>query len=220
MTEPADPNQVLYKVNEERDGVFPYREAVGSLMYLAVATRPDISFIVGCVSRFLENPSKIHVNAVKRIFKYISGTSKHGILYKFNQKLNLFGYSDADYGGDIDERRSTTGYVFVFGSSIISWSSERQKSVALSTTESEYVAAAQATKELVWIGLLLRNLLITYNKPNLFVDNQSAIRLIKNPEFHKRTKHIDIKFHFVRQKFAELCRNKFTVGRYFNKGFM
>lgn len=124
-------------------------------------------------------------------------------MYKFNQKLNLFGYSDADYGGDIDERRSTTGYVFVFGSSIISWSSERQKSVALSTTESEYVAAAQATKELVWIGLLLRNLLITYNKPNLFVDNQSAIRLIKNPEFHKRTKHIDIKFHFVRQKFAE-----------------
>lgn len=141
---------------------------------------------------------------MKRIFKYINGTIEKGILFKSNIKMNILGYSDADYGGDIDERKSTTGFLFMLGSSIISWSSERQKSVALSTTESEYVAAAQAVKELVWIKLLIQNLLIGANeKPNLYVDNQSAIRLIKNPEFHKRTKHIDIRYHFIRQKFEE-----------------
>lgn len=204
MAVPADPNQVLCK--HEADGAvdFPYREAVGSLMYLSVATRPDISYIVGVVSRFLEKPAQMHVNAVKRIFKYINSSIEKGILFKNNVKLNLNGYSDADYGGDIDERRSTTGYLFLLGSTLVSWSSERQKSVALSTTESEYVAAAQAVKELLWIGLLLKNLQVSViEKPNLFVDNQSAIRLIKNPEFHKRTKHIDIKYHFVRQKFGE-----------------
>lgn len=206
---PADPNQVLCKRDgDDRDTTYPYRQAVGSLMYLAVATRPDITFILGCVSRFLEKPSSIHVNAVKRIFRYISGTADHGILYNANNDLKLHGYSDADYAGDVDSRRSTSGYCFMLGSGIISWASERQKTVALSTTESEYIASAQAVKELTWLNELLKELLPHVNYiPNFYVDNQSAIRLIKNPEFHKRTKHIDIRYHFIRQKYEEKLFN-------------
>lgn len=116
------------------------------------------------------------------------------------------GYSDADYAGDIETRKSTSGYAFLFGCGIISWNSERQKSVSLSTTESEYIAASNAVKELIWLNRLLVSLKANdYQKANLFLDNQSAIRLVKNPEFHKRTKHIDVRYHFIREKFSEGC---------------
>lgn len=183
---------------------FPYREAVGSLMYLAVATRPDISFAVGNVSRYLEKPAEAHENAVKRILKYIRGTIDMGICFESENDLVFRGYSDADYAGDVETRRSTSGYVFMFGNGIISWCSERQKSVALSTTESEYIAASHAVKELVWLKRLLSELLLVeMDAPIFFMDNQSAIRLVKNPEFHKRTKHIDVRFHFIREKFED-----------------
>lgn len=201
---PSDPNQVLYSLENDNYVSFPYREAVGSIMYLAVATRPDLSFAIVMVSRFLEKPTKIHVNAVKRILKYIKGTTNYGIFFKSKVNLTLCGFSDADYAGDIDSRRSTTGFLFKFGSGTLSWSSERQKSVALSTTESEYVASAQAVKELIWLQFLMGELLPeNENKPILAMDNQSAIKLIKNPENHKRTKHIDIRFHFIREKYVK-----------------
>lgn len=127
-----------------------------------------------------------------------------GIRFESDMDLKLCGYSDADYAGDIETRRSTFGYVFLFGDSIISWGSERQKSVALSTTESEYMAAAHAMKELVWLHRLLSEILSTnLDKPTFLMDNQSAIRLVKNPEFHKRTKHIDVRYHFIREKYED-----------------
>lgn len=201
---PADPNQALTNCIDSKPSNYPYRQLVGSLMYLAILTRPDIAYALGNVSRFMEEPKVIHEIALKRILRYIAGTKNHGILYNGGGEQKLIGYSDSDYGGDVDTRKSTSGFAFCFNGSIISWSSEKQKCVSLSTTESEYVAASNATKELVWLKRMFDELL--FNKSNMiefFMDNQSAIRLIKNPEFHKRSKHIDIRYHFIRSKFEE-----------------
>ena len=180
----------------------PYREAIGSLMYLAIATRPDIA--LGKASQFCENPNQEHWISVKRIIRYLKGTTHYGITFYNKSLLKLVGFSDADFAGDISTRRSTTGYVFMLGSGIISWSSEKQKSVSMSTTESEYIAASQSVKELIWLIRLLNDLVPkVLDVPVLHVDNQSAIKLIKNPQFHKRTKHIDVRYHFIREKYEE-----------------
>lgn len=186
----------------------PYREAIGSLMYLSVVTRPDITFAVSVLSQYLEKPLQVHWNAVKRIFRYLKGTLKHGILIKGGES-ELHGFSDADFAGDINTRRSTTGYVFMFGSDVLAWCSRKQKSVSLSTTEAEYVAASMATTDLVWHLRLLNELLapVKLKTPTLFVDNQSALKLIRNPQFHKRTKHIDVKYHYIREKYEEGMMN-------------
>lgn len=182
---------------------FPFRESVGSLMYLAIATRPDISYAISSVSRYLENPNQAAVNAVKRILRYIRSTKSHGIIFPANVNINLACFSDADFAGNIATRKSTSGYVCILGDGAISWASQRQRCVALSTTESEYIAASQAVKELVWLSRLQKELMPGSPKPTLHLDNQSAIRLIKNPEFHNRTKHIDVRYHFIREKFEE-----------------
>uniref|UniRef100_A0A1Y1M571 Integrase catalytic domain-containing protein n=1 Tax=Photinus pyralis TaxID=7054 RepID=A0A1Y1M571_PHOPY len=202
---PGDPNQNFSDfTQEEIEPNFPYRQAVGSLMYLAIGSRPDLSFAVGVVSRYLERPSPIHVKAVKRIFKYVKGTADMGILYESSNSFDFVGFSDADYAGDNETRRSTSGYVFHTGSGVISWASTRQQSVSTSSTESEYVAACQAIKELLWLKTFVDELTLKCDvKAKLFVDNQSAIRLVKNPVYHKRTKHIDVQYHFIREKFQE-----------------
>lgn len=183
---------------------YPYRGAVGSLMYLSVGTRPDITHAVGIASRYLENPRIVHENAVKRIFKYLNGTINFGILYTGTDGMQLIGYSDADHAGDVDSRRSTSGYIFKLGNGLVSWNSERQKSVAISTMEAEYMSASEAVRELVWLKRLLGELLMEkLDVPQFFMDNESAIKLIKNPEFHKRSKHIEIRYHFVREKYEE-----------------
>lgn len=177
---------------------------MGSLMYLVAGSRPDIAFAVGLVSRYLENPLEIHWNAIKRIFRYLNGTSSYGILYKSNVTNLLVGYSDSDHAGDVETRRSTTGFFFKIGSGPISWCSKRQQTVALSTTEAEYVAASESVRELIWLRNLMTDVAPTIqNVPLLMVDNQSAIKLIRNPQFHKRSKHIDIKHHFIREKYSQ-----------------
>lgn len=192
---------------------FPYREAVGSLMYLATATRPDIAFAISNASRYLEKPEPNHWGAVKRIFRYVQGTSEIGIFFKSVNLIKLCAYSDADYAGDLETRRSTTGYVFHVGSGAVSWCSQRQSVVALSTTESEYIAACQSLKELIWLNRLLREISPSSTSvPKLNIDNQSAIKLIRNPEFHKRTKHIDVKFHFIREKYEDKIFEPCYVG--------
>lgn len=148
---PSDPNQNLHDFGDSKKSKYPYRELVGSLMYLAVATYPDISYAVGNISRYMEKPTIVHEQAAKRILKYLKGTCSYGIFYSSDGTYQMNGYSDADYAGDIETRRSTSGYVFLYGSGTISWCSERQKSVSLSTTESEYIAASNAIKELVWL---------------------------------------------------------------------
>ena len=204
MSVPSDPNVILNPVLE-KDKVavkVPYREAVGSLMFLAIVSRPDIAFAVNSVSKFLNNPSYDHWRAVKRILAYVSRTLEYGIEFRGGGSvLELIGYSDADYAGDVETRRSTTGYIFELAGGPVTWASQRQKLVTLSTTESEYVAASVTSREAIWLRKLLSDIECPCaDATTIYVDNQSAIRLVKNPEFHKRTKHIDIRYHYIREK--------------------
>lgn len=148
-------------------------------------------------------PKEIHVNAVKRILKHLKGTMDYSIIFEKSQKQTFFCYSDSDYASDPETRRSTSGNVFMLGTSAISWASQRQKCVALSSTEAEYVAAAHAVKDMIWIDRLMVDIWSRCENSTMFVDNQSAIRLIKNMEFHKRTKHIDVMYNFIREKFHD-----------------
>jgi hypothetical protein len=194
------PSYVECNAEERRN----YQSAVGSLMYLMVATRPDIAFAVGAISRFMANPSIEHQQVVKRVFRYLKRTSNMGLALGGKQDLELIGYSDADWGSTDCTRRSTSGYVYMFGRGAVSWSSKRQASVAVSTTEAEYMALSHAIREAVWLKRLMEQLLGEELKPTtIHVDNQSCIKLVKNPQFHARTKHIELHYHFSREKVEE-----------------
>ncbi|KAL0849419.1 hypothetical protein ABMA28_013712 [Loxostege sticticalis] len=184
-------------------GSFPYREAVGALMYLMTGTRPDIAYAVGVVSRKLANPSKEDWLKVKRIFRYLKGTMKLGIKYQSGKEGFIEGYSDADHAGDSSTGRSTSGVACLYAGGIVSWLSQRQPSVAISTTEAEIVAASEAAKELIWLQTIFGFLTKLDGIPTLHVDNEAAIRLAHNPEFHKRTKHIRVRHFFVREMVSE-----------------
>lgn len=203
---PADPNTELTNDQSPKSEIemeymrkVPFREAIGSLMFAAIVSRPDIMFAVSQISRFLQNPGQKHWAAVKRILRYLQGTKDVGIVYN-GDTSDLKMYADADFAGDVDSRRSTSGYISILANGPITWCSQRQKCVARSTTEAEYVAASNAAREIVWLRALLQELTGKMNEPTkLMMDNQSAIKLIKNAEHHKLTKHIDIKFHFIRE---------------------
>ncbi|TMW61094.1 hypothetical protein Poli38472_014555 [Pythium oligandrum] len=180
----------------------PYRNAVGALMYLMVGTRPDLAASVGTLSQFAADPCPTHWQALKRVLRYLQATPMHGICFSGSSDGELIGYSDADWAGDIETRRSTSGYVSVLNGGCISWRSKKQRTVALSSTEAEYMALSEATQEAVWLKSFMCELGEDSGNGALtvFEDNQGAIALAKNPEFHKRTKHIDIRYHFVREK--------------------
>src|SRR5665213_2460535 len=185
-----------------------FRQMIGSLMYLMIGMRPDIAAAVSIISQFASNPMTLYHQATKRILRYLKGMIN--LKLNFGEKLNsgeesqsptLIGYSDANWGNDVSTRRSTTGYIFFLSGGAISWSSKRQATVALSSTEAEYMALTQATKEAIWLRSLLAELNYTQERPTtLFEDNQSAIALARNPVHHARSKHIDIQHHFVREK--------------------
>jgi hypothetical protein len=179
----------------------PYRNAVGSLIYAMLGTRPDIAVAVGAVSQYLENPGIQHWKAVKRILRYLKGTLDFGLMLGGQQKrINLLGYSDADWGGDLDFRKSTTGIVFLLGVGAVCWQSKKQSSVALSSTEAEYMALSLAAKEVYWLRALLEDLKLDQHTPTTILeDNQGAIALSRNPTAHSRTKHINIRYHFIRE---------------------
>jgi len=170
------------------DNQFPYRQAVENFLFLSQVTRPDIAFAVNYVSRFLNNPTSVYWNMVKSIIRYVKRTADVGLFCKSNVNLCLSVYSNSDYAY-LETRRSTSSHV-----SLMAWQAQRQPIVTFSSTEAEYVAACKAVKNLVWIIKLIREINndIQYNQPTLYVDNQSTIRLVKNPEFHKRTKHMDV----------------------------
>ncbi|XP_061993366.1 receptor-like kinase TMK3 [Rosa rugosa] len=170
----------------------PYASAVGCLMYAMVCTRPNIAHAVGVVSRYTSNPGKQHWEAVKWIMRYLRGTTDMSLCFK-RGSAELQGYVDADLAGDYDTCRSTTGYVYTVGGAAVSWVSNLQGQVALSTTESEYVAVSEAGKEMVWLKGLLEELGKKQENCALYSDSQSAIHLAKNPAFHSRTKHIPMK---------------------------
>ncbi|XP_062028617.1 secreted RxLR effector protein 161-like [Rosa rugosa] len=161
---------------------------VGSLMYLT-ATRPDLMYVVSLISRFMERPTELHHQAVKRVMRYLKGTMELGILYKKGGSKSLLAFSDSDYAGDIEDRKSTSGYVFLLSSGAVAWSSKKQPVVTLSTTEAEFIAAKR----------ILEKLNHKISKcTTIFCDNSSAIKLSKNPVMRGKSKHIDIRFHFLR----------------------
>ncbi|XP_052135136.1 secreted RxLR effector protein 161-like [Oryza glaberrima] len=178
-----------------------YRGIVGCLRYL-VHTRPDIAFSVGYVSRFMEAPTTEHEAAVKCILRYIAGTTEFGCHYhQSSSPVQLVGYSDADMAGDPDTRKSTTGVVFFLGTSPVSWQSVKQKVVALSSCEAEYIAATTAACQGVWLSQLLGEInQEELDAFKLLIDNKSAIALSKNPVFHERSKHIATRYHYIRER--------------------
>jgi hypothetical protein len=209
VTTPLDPNirlsssmspQSPQEIDEMRS--VPYLQAVGALMYLAVATRPDIAYSVGVLARFSKNPGMQHWKAVKHLFRYLKGTLDHKLTYSPTSSAELFvTYSDADHGGNPDNGRSTSGYVVKMGSGAISWSSRLQGIVALSTTEAEYVAATSAGQEILWLRNLFTELGYKLDSPStLHIDNRSALSVAKNPEHHGRMKHLDLRFYWLRDQ--------------------
>lgn len=197
---PMDPRCKLSKHDEEPPvDASTYRSIIGSLRYL-VNTRPDLAYSVGVVSRYMESPTTSHMNAVKQILRYVKGTLNLGIEYKKNQECEaLIGYSDSDLGGDVDDRKSTTGIIFFLGENPITWVSQKQRIVALSSCEAEYIAATGGTCQGIWLTKIIASLRgNNHVKPVLKIDNKSAISLANNPVHHERSKHIDTRFHFIR----------------------
>ena len=175
----------------------PYREAVGALNWVVLATRPDIAFAVSTVARFSANPSMAHWNAVKRVFRYLAGTCDLWLTYGEAQRV-LVGYADAD-GSMSEDRHVITGFAFLIDGGAVSWSSKKQEIVSLSTTESEYVAATHGMKEGLWLRSLLAKIFELFtDTTTLFSDNQSAIVLTRDHQYHTRTKHINVRYHFIR----------------------
>jgi Reverse transcriptase (RNA-dependent DNA polymerase) len=179
-----------------------YRSIVGALQY-ATITRPDLSFTVNKVSQFMHNPTVNHWSAVKRILRYIHGTLSHGLTFHSNSSITLQAYSDADWAGSLDDRCSTSDYCLFLGQNLISWSAKKQPTVSRSSTEAEYRSLALTCAEILWIQYLLHELQIPLSSPPiLWCDNLGATFLAANPMFHARTKHVEIDYHFVREKVA------------------
>lgn len=180
-------------------GKVPYQEAVGSLLYLAQSTRPDIAFAVSDVSRFNHHHGTAQWRAVKRIFRYLKGTSNAKIRYS-KSNAGIIAYSDADWGSETDKRRSCSGYVIKLSGAAICWMSKRQPIVALSSTEAEYIALSSTICELIWLKQLIDELNTNIAKSiTVFCDNQSTIKLAASDAYRPRTKHIDIRYHHIRQ---------------------
>ena len=227
---PAEPGLKLSKTQmpttaEEKAEMkdVPYRQCVGALLYLANCTRPDIAHAVGTCARFGSNPGRVHWKALKHVLRYLAGTRDMGIVFgkEFSEGIPhncIHGYVDGDWGGDADDRRSTTGYVYMSYGGPVSWRSKKQASTALSSCESEYMAASEAAKEAVWLTRLLKEDLKLEDvsletrgdltekeyqgaKPlTVFEDNIGCISLSKNPVSHRTSKHIEIRYHFVRER--------------------
>ena len=202
---PMDAKASFDKLSEgdERFDRTIYQQAIGCLTYLATHTRPDISASVGILSKFMADPGPTHWSGVKRILRYLQGTRSHGLVFTGGDDDMLLGYSDSDWAGDVVTRRSVSGYIFQLGQSTISWCSKRQQTVAKSSTEAEYVALSIATQEAIWLRRLLSDLLVDMSSPTeMMEDNRGAIELSKNPKNHGRTKHIDVSYHFTRERIA------------------
>jgi hypothetical protein len=199
---PLDPKVKLQRNangNDESMG-FPYQQAVGSLMYAMLCTRLDLAYPISMLNYHMANPSMEHWMAVKRIFRYLQGTLQMKLQFGATPSKEVLGYCDVDW--DLEDRRSTTGFVFMIRGGAISWSSKRQPTIALSTTKAENMANTQATKEAIWITKLMMDLGYMEEKKMMVIrcDNQGAISLTKNPTHHARSKHIDVQHHFVRER--------------------
>lgn len=176
-----------------------YQQLIGALLYVAVNTRPDITASVTILSQFNKNPSSTDWTELKRIVRYLKGTRCHElILGRQDKEEGIIGYADADWAENRNDRKSNSGYIFEFLGATISWGCRKQACVALSSTESEYIALTEACQEALWIQKLLQDILPTKPEVLIWEDNQSCLKMIQDKKFSNRTKHIDTKFHFIK----------------------
>jgi hypothetical protein len=175
-----------------------YREMIGSLMYLT-NTRPYICFVVNTLSQYMVDPKCVHLIAVKHVMRYLKGIMDYGLKYVADSEMSLLGYSDSDWAGSVANRKSTLGCCFTLGSGMISWISKKKSCVALSMTEADYVVACATSREAVWLQKLLTGLFdIAMEVTCILCDNQSCIKLLENLVFHDKSKHIKIRYHYIR----------------------
>nr|CCA23660.1 putative polyprotein [Albugo laibachii Nc14] len=221
-------SQKLIKATNEVESMKkkPYRSLTGSLLYIAMSTRPDVAFAVCELSRFLEKPCLAHWNAGIRVLTYLKTTSELGLIFNgSNGNMVIEAYSDSDWRGSRDDRRSTSGIMVMVNGTPVVHKSRLQKSVALSSAEAEYMAMSMCVQEIMWVKQLLREMGHPFGRPiQLFVDNQSAIAIATNDGYQSRAKHIDIRHHFIREhvKFGNikigLHHNKTSTCRFLNEG--
>ncbi|GJV91922.1 putative ribonuclease H-like domain-containing protein [Tanacetum coccineum] len=196
-------NKAFVKDEEAEDvDVHLYRSMIGSLMYLT-ASRPDIMFVVCACARFQVTPKASHFNAVKRIFRYLKGQPKLGLWYPRDSPFDLEDFSDSDYAGASLDRKSTTGGCQFLGKRLISWQCKKQTIVANSTTEAEYVVAANCCRQVLWIQNQMLDYGFNFINTKIYIDNESTIYIVKNPVFHSKTKHIEIRHHFIRDSYEK-----------------
>lgn len=190
------------KLNLEKSEVcednIPYQRLIGSLMYLAVLTRPDIAYSVSYLSQFNNSYSHVHFNYAKRILRYLYKTKDYYLKYS-QGKADLTGYVDADWASDAIDRRSYTGFCFLKCGSAVSWESKKQRTVALSSCEAEYMALSEASREAIYLQSLEIEIVGSCNKIIVFNDSQSALKLANSHQSHKRSKHIDVRYNFIRE---------------------
>ncbi len=194
---------------EERfEEITTYQSAIGSLIYLATATRPDISYSVNQAAQAMKEPKQSDWVKVKRIMRYLQRTKEMKIVYKKSNENEVIGYSDASYGEDRKDRKSTSGYLFIKAQAPISWKSKKQPIVSQSSMEAEYIALTSATKEALWISKLEKEIEGKEKMIRIYEDNQSAIKTANDEIHNERSKHIDVRYHFIRER---IKRNEIEV---------
>ncbi|KAG0598392.1 hypothetical protein M758_12G069100 [Ceratodon purpureus] len=193
--------KLVPEMNAPPVDVTHYQRLVGKLIFLT-HTRIDIAYAVSVVSRFMQCPQEPHLQAVKHLYRYLRGTIDFALHYRRGEGSELQGFTDADWAADAHDRKSTTGFVFFLGSTPITWNSRKQPTVALSSTESEYMALTERTKEAVWLRCLLGEIHALNRKTPTTIhgDNQGSLNLAHNPIYHGRTKHIEVRHHFIMEK--------------------
>ncbi|GJV56156.1 hypothetical protein Tco_1457161 [Tanacetum coccineum] len=194
-----DWNETLIPMDPGIRNATEYQSLIGSLRYM-LHTRPDLSYSVGLLSRFMQKPREQHMKAIRQVLCYVKGTKDYGITYKHNGGNKIYEYNDSSYGVNTQEGKGTTGIIFYYGESPISWSTQKQATIALSSCKSEFIVATAAAIQALWLKRLLSKLTHSQEeKVTIQVDNKSAIALMKNPIFHGRSKHIDTKYHLIRE---------------------
>jgi hypothetical protein len=189
--------KLMVDTSSELIDVMMYRRIIGSLMNLT-NTRPDICFAVNILSQFLVEPRRVHLVAAKHVMRYLKGTLDFGLSYNGDHDFNMSGYTDSDWAGSVFDRKSTSGCCFSMGSAMILWQSRKQSSISLSTIEAEYIDACSVSCETIWLRKLLTGLFnLEMEATVILCDNQSCIKMTENPVFHDKSKHIEIRYHYI-----------------------
>ena len=202
ISTPTLANEHLPKLSEAQVNTKQYQSTLGALMYPMIGSCPDLAYMVAALGQHAAHPGTAHQHALDQAFRYLRATSNLRLIYKHGTPhgTTLHGFIDADWASNINNRKLMFGFIFILAGATISWSSKKQPIITLSSTEAEYIAAAHAAKEAVWLRQLLTVLSLDLTDPTtLHINNQSAIAIARNPEFHNHTKHIEVRHHFLRQ---------------------